>query len=58
MAARQTEPRKMPKFFDLFMKNSIIKFKEFLKLKKFKQTNQGKAKIISFLIFYDTNNLN
>ena len=44
MAARQTEPRKMPKSFDL-SKNSVIKFKEFFKLKKFKQTNKGKAKI-------------
>ena len=45
MAARQTEPRKMPKFFELSKKNSVVKFKKFFKLKKFKQTNKGKAKI-------------
>ena len=39
MVAWQTEPHKMPKFFEL-SKNSVV-FKEFLKLQKFKQTNQG-----------------
>ena len=45
MASRQTEPRKMPKFFHSFKKNSVIKLMKYLKLNKFKQTNQGKAKI-------------
>ena len=39
MAARQIEPRKMPKFFDLSKKNLIIKLVKYLKLNKFKQTN-------------------